>query len=195
MARLSPESRRELLRLAREAVGCAARRQKHRVPAPGDPALLRPGGAFVTLRRGGELRGCIGTFRDSEPLYRAVAEMGQAAAAEDPRFPRVTPEEVAGLDVEISVLSPLRPVADPAEVEVGRHGVCVVRGPYRGVLLPQVAVEQGWDREAFLDHTCRKAGLPAEAWRRGAEILVFEAEVFGTADEEEPGADPGRPEP
>jgi AmmeMemoRadiSam system protein A len=140
----------------------------------------------VTLKRGAELRGCIGTFRESDPIYRAVAEMGRAAAAEDPRFPRVTPEEVPELGVEISVLSPLRPVADPAEVEVGRHGVCVVEGARRGVLLPQVAVEWGWDRETFLDQTCRKAGLPPDAWRHGAQILVFEAEVFGTADAEDP---------
>jgi AmmeMemoRadiSam system protein A len=112
--------------------------------------------------------------------------MGRAAAAEDPRFPRVTPEEVPELGVEISVLTPLRPVADPAEVEVGRHGVCVVEGARRGVLLPQVAVEWGCDRETFLDQTCRKAGLPPDAWRHGAQILVFEAEVFGTADVEDP---------
>ncbi len=186
MATLSPDNRKELLRVAREAVRCAAERRAFRVGPPNDPALLRPGGAFVTLKRGGELRGCIGTFRESESIYRAVAEMGRAAAAEDPRFPRVTPEEVPELGVEISVLSPLRPVADPAEVEVGRHGVCIADGARRGVLLPQVALEWGWDRETLLDQTCRKAGLRPDAWRHGAQILVFEAEVFGTADAEEP---------
>ncbi len=191
MAKLSPGSRKELLRVAREAVECAARRRRGSVSPPRDPALLRPGGAFVTLKRGGELRGCIGTFRESDPIYRSVAEMGKAAAEEDPRFPRVAPEEVPDLDVEISVLSPLRPVADPAEVEVGRHGVCVVEGAHRGVLLPQVAVEWGWDRETFLAQTCRKAGLPPDAWRHGARILVFEAEVFGTADCDEPRVDSG----
>jgi len=191
MATLSSNSRRELLRVAREAVLRAAERRGFHVSPPSDPALLRPGGAFVTLKRGGELRGCIGTFRESDPIYRAVAEMGRAAAAEDPRFPRVTPEEVPELGVEISVLTPLRPVADPAEVEVGRHGVCVVEGVRRGVLLPQVAVEWGWDRETFLDQTCRKAGLPPDAWRHGAQILVFEAEVFGTEHAEEPRAGGG----
>ncbi|MFU8857738.1 MAG: AmmeMemoRadiSam system protein A [Deferrisomatales bacterium] len=179
---LTPGERQELLRLARRSVEAAARRSRSPAPAPEAASLCRAGGAFVTLHRAGQLRGCIGTFETSEPLYRTVAEMARSAAMGDPRFAPVTPAEVPELDVEISVLSPLVRAERPEEVEVGRHGVYIIDGNYRGVLLPQVAVEHGWDRETFLDQTCRKAGLPPGAWRRGGTIYVFEAEVFGESD-------------
>ncbi|MBE0617961.1 MAG: AmmeMemoRadiSam system protein A, partial [Proteobacteria bacterium] len=120
------------------------------------------------------------------PLYRTVAEMARAAAVDDPRFAPVRPEAVDGLEVAISVLSPMREVRGPEEVEVGRHGVYLVRGAHRGVLLPQIAVEYGWDRETFLEQTCRKAGLPPGAWQEDTTIYVCEAEVF--AEEEVGGS-------
>ncbi len=175
---LSPEARRELLAIARESVRQGLRGRRYVPDPPTRPELARPAGAFVTLHEAGALRGCIGTFQADRPLYRNVAEMARAAAFEDPRFPPLRPEEFGRIDLEISVLSPMRR-ARPEEVEVGRHGVYIVHGLHRGVLLPQVAVEQGWDRETFLDHTCLKAGLPPGAWRHGAEVYVFEAEVFG----------------
>ena len=183
MEALGPEARRELLRIAREAIRAGLRGRRYVPEEPADPALRRPAGVFVTLHENGALRGCIGTFQSDRPLYRNVAEMAQAAAFEDPRFPPLRPEEFPRVDLEISVLSPMERVPDPREVQVGRHGLYIVQGPRRGVLLPQVAVEQGWDRETFLAQTCLKAGLPPDAWSRGAEIYVFEAEVFGEKDE------------
>ena len=138
-----------------------------------------PSGCFVSLHEtSGRLRGCIGTFSADEPLWQNVRDMGIAAATRDPRFPSLKAGELADCVVEISVLSPSR-VASADEVEVGVHGVTVRKGTRRGVLLPQVAVSQGWDRETFLDHTCLKAGLGADDWRDGSvEIAVFSAEVF-----------------
>jgi len=182
MPSLSPQARKKLLSIAREAIEAGLHGRPYTPREPSDPQLRRRAGAFVTLHERGALRGCIGTFRDDLPLYRNVAEMARAAAFEDPRFPPLGREEFDRVDLEISVLTPMRRVTHPEEVEVGRHGLCVVQGPYRGVLLPQVAVEHGWDRETFLSHTCLKAGLPPDAWKRGAEILVFEAEVFGEKD-------------
>jgi len=141
--------------------------------------LLRPAGAFVTLHKAGRLRGCIGTFEAQEPLAQMAVRMGAAAAVQDPRFSPVTLEELDECEIEISVLSPPRPITSPDEIEIGRHGVQLGRGVHRGVFLPQVAPEQGWDRDTMLDHLCLKAGLPEDAWRRGpVELEVFTAEVF-----------------
>ncbi|MBP2674612.1 MAG: hypothetical protein H6Q84_1452 [Deltaproteobacteria bacterium] len=140
--------------------------------------LAAPGAAFVTLKKKGRLRGCIGYTEPVAPLYKVVQECAVAAATEDPRFPPVSAEELPSLRAEISVLTPLEPIR-PEEVEVGRHGLMVTRGRFRGLLLPQVPLEQGWDRETFLDQTCVKAGLPSDAWRRGATLQAFTAEVFG----------------
>jgi AmmeMemoRadiSam system protein A len=147
--------------------------------------LAAPGAAFVTLTKNGRLRGCIGYTEAVAPLYRVVQECAVAAATEDPRFPPVSSSELPSLRVEISVLTPLFPIL-PEEVEVGRHGLMVTQGRMRGLLLPQVPVEQGWDRVTFLDQTCVKAGLPASAWRRGATLRAFTAEVFGEGGK--PGA-------
>lgn len=133
----------------------------------------------MTLELGGHLRGCIGTFRSAEPLYWVVEKMAVAAALYDPRFPPVPAEELAAIDIEISALTPLRVIDDPSIIEVGVHGLYITQDDQGGVLLPQVATEWGWDREEFLTQTCHKAGLPANAWRKGATIEVFEAEVFG----------------
>jgi AmmeMemoRadiSam system protein A len=178
---LSDNERVKLLKIARETIfSQVSRGRKPSLEAPEEPGLSERCGAFVSLHSRGALRGCIGTFMASVPLHETVMDMAVAAATEDPRFEPVRPHELREIDIEISVLSPLRRVADPAEVEVGKHGVYITRGRHRGVLLPQVATEYGWDRETFLEHTCHKAGLPPEAWKEpGTIIEVFTAEVFG----------------
>jgi AmmeMemoRadiSam system protein A len=132
----------------------------------------------VTLHLAGQLRGCVGFVQPTRGLYHTVIEAALSAAFHDPRFLPVSEEEAPGLQVEVSVLSPLKPIA-PEEVVVGRHGLVVSRGLYRGLLLPQVAVEQEWDVATFLEQTCLKAGLPADAWKHGATLQAFTAEVFG----------------
>jgi len=177
---IGPEDRRRLLEIARASIESHLRTGRLPDLAVAEPALLRKQGCFVSLHGGGALRGCIGTFSEDQPLWRAVAEMAVAAATRDPRFPPVQPSELEGISLEISVLTPRRPIADVSEIEVGRHGLWLERGSCKGVLLPQVATEEGWDRETFLAHTCMKAGLPATAWRDPqTRIEVFEAEVFG----------------
>ena len=150
--------------------------------APGrdeHPVLGRPLGAFVTITLGGDLRGCIGTIVGREPLEENVWRMARAAALEDPRFPPLTVREWAQADLEISVLDELTPCPDPARIEVGRHGLALQYGGRTGVFLPQVPVEQGWDRLAYLDNLCRKAGLPQGTWRLpGARLFWYEAQVF-----------------
>jgi AmmeMemoRadiSam system protein A len=152
------------------------------LPAAAAPLLrLEPRGAFVTLHLEGQLRGCVGFVQAARGLSHTIAEAAVSAAFHDPRFPPVSLEEAPGLRVEISVLSPLQAIA-PEEIVAGRHGLVVSRGPYRGLLLPQVAVEQEWDALTFLEQTCLKAGLPADAWKRGATVEAFTAEVFGEAE-------------
>jgi AmmeMemoRadiSam system protein A len=140
-------------------------------------ALRTPCGAFVTLYKEGRLRGCIGHIGALRPLWATVRECVKAAALDDPRFDPVTPAELPSLRIEISILSPLVDVA-PQQVEVGRHGLLISRGAQRGLLLPQVAVEWNWDRGQFLEETCLKAGLPADAWQHGAKIQAFTAQVL-----------------
>jgi AmmeMemoRadiSam system protein A len=145
-----------------------------------DEALRRPAGAFVTLRKNGDLRGCIGSIRAMEPLYRAVASSAVSAAFRDPRFFPVRHEEMTQLELEISVMGPIEQVRDVTEIEVGRDGLIISQGRFAGLLLPQVATEHGWDRDTFLDQTCMKAGLPAGSWRsHETRIEKFAAEVFG----------------
>ncbi|MHB8834294.1 MAG: AmmeMemoRadiSam system protein B [Candidatus Methylomirabilia bacterium] len=179
LGRLDGAARAELLGIARRAIAETVRGSQRFESKSANPALQTPQGAFVTITIGGQLRGCIGTFREDTPLFRTVAQMAQAAAREDPRFPPLTAAELPKIHVEISALTPMKPVADVAEIEVGRHGLYITRGFNSGVLLPQVATEYGWDRTTFLEQTCRKAGLPKNAWQEGAKILSFEAEVFG----------------
>jgi AmmeMemoRadiSam system protein A len=143
------------------------------------PGLKGAWGAFVTLQEKGELRGCIGHMWSNEELYRLVQQMAVAAATEDPRFEPVQQEELADIDIEISVLSPMQLVKDVSEIQVGRDGLYIVAGPYAGVLLPQVATEWGWDRDEFLREVCLKAGLPSDAWKKGATLYRFSAQVFG----------------
>jgi AmmeMemoRadiSam system protein A len=144
------------------------------------PALDAPGAAFVTIHVGGALRGCIGTLERRRSLWSVVGEMAAAAATRDPRFPPMDVTDLQAMTVEISVLSPDIVIHAPEQIEIGRHGLDVRRDGARGLLLPQVAVEHGFDREKFLAATCRKAGLPANAWHDDETVIrVFEAEVFG----------------
>jgi len=138
-------------------------------------------GAFVTLKCDGELRGCLGTLECREPLAEEIARLARSTAHEDPRFDPVRPSELPHLRVEVSVLGPLELIdpLDPDAFVIGRHGLVVEQGRRRGLLLPQVATEWNWTRDEFLAHTCRKAGLPADAWKRGATVYRFDAVVFG----------------
>jgi len=170
-----------LVTLARTAIAAAVRGDHSPVP-PAGGVYARHAGAFVSLHHHGDLRGCIGQPEPRGSLGEVIVHCARAAALEDPRFTPVQPDELQALDVEVSVLTPPVPVADPSTIVVGRHGLIVSRDGRRGLLLPQVAVEWGWTREEFLEHTCRKAGLPLDAWRRGAEVFAFEAEIFNEAD-------------
>ncbi len=136
-------------------------------------------GAFVTLHKKGMLRGCIGNIRGNQPLHRTVAMMAEEAAFHDPRFRPVSREELEDLEIEISVLTPLRRIEDVEEIEVGKHGIYIERGLFTGLLLPQVATDHGWGRETFLEHTCHKAGLHKDAWKEeDTEIHIFSADIF-----------------
>ncbi len=176
-AEYSTEERQLLLRLAHESIEAALEERSLDLTAPSEH-LAEFRGAFTTLHLLGKLRGCIGYVFPNQPLYRTVADTARSAAFEDPRFLPVTRPEAPILKVEISVLSTLRPIL-PEQIEIGKHGLVVNHGGRRGLLLPQVPVEWEWDRETFLAQTCLKAGLPADAWLRGAELQAFTAEVFG----------------
>ena len=176
----SPEERRLLLELAHRAIQSALEDREIDL-APPSAHLAEPRGAFTTLHLAGQLRGCVGYVAAVHSLYRTVAETAVAAAFHDTRFHPVGEQEAPHLEIEISVLSPLRPI-QPREIEIGRHGLVVARGGQRGLLLPQVPLEYGWDAETFLEETCHKAGLPGDAWQQGATIEGFTAEVFGEKD-------------
>ncbi|MHB0936489.1 MAG: AmmeMemoRadiSam system protein A [Armatimonadota bacterium] len=173
----SPEQQRFLLQLARQSVAAAVTDGKLLTISEVDDVFRPELGVFVTLTKFGQLRGCIGFPEPALPLFQAVIHSAASAALQDPRFPAVAPVELDDLHIEISVLSPLQP-ATAEEVEVGMHGLVIEHGRARGLLLPQVPVEWGWNRDEFLAHTCRKAGLHADAWREGASLFTFTAEVF-----------------
>jgi AmmeMemoRadiSam system protein A len=177
---LSDEDKRYLKDLVRLSIaGRLSGRGPATPPDPPSELLRRELGAFVTLKRGGQLRGCIGNIIGQGPLYRTVWDMARAAAFEDPRFRPLAAAEQDDLELEISVLGPVERCPDPQLVEIGRHGLIMRQGGRQGLLLPQVPVEWGWDREQFLGQTCRKAGLPATAWRQPqTEIYWYEAVVF-----------------
>jgi AmmeMemoRadiSam system protein B/AmmeMemoRadiSam system protein A len=145
-----------------------------------DSAILKENrGAFVTIQKKGQLRGCIGYIEGRGPLHKTIEEMAEAAALRDPRFTPVTERELPDLEIEISVLTPLRKITDVREIEVGKHGIYILKGWLSGLLLPQVATEYGWDRQTFLEHTCQKAGLPSNAWKdKDTEIYIFSADIF-----------------
>ena len=174
----SPEDRARLLLVARAAIVA------HVTSAPPPPiertgVLARLGGAFVTIHRRGDLRGCIGHIEPNEPLGDVVPRCAVAACSRDPRFPSVSASELPEIQLELSLLGPLEAIAGPDDIEIGRHGLVVQRGWHRGLLLPQVATDWGWDAPAFLAQTCHKAGLPPDAWRHDAALWRFDAEVFG----------------
>jgi AmmeMemoRadiSam system protein A len=173
----SPEERMLLLQLAHQSIAAALEQREISLVSP-TLHLSEPRGAFATLYYNGALRGCVGYVFPVAPLYRTVAESARGAAFDDSRFPPVTRIEAPELEVSLSILSPPEPI-QPAEVEIGRHGLLVSLGVCRGLLLPQVPVEHGWDRITFLEQTCKKAGLPSSAWQAGAELQAFTAEVFG----------------
>lgn len=167
-----------LLQTAREAIGARLASRSPRYPAPG-PGLSAPCGVFVTLKIDGHLRGCIGHITSARPLVETVKEVALSSAFEDPRFSPLRAEEWGRVHLEVSVLSPFEQITDVNRIEVGVHGIMIRQGGHSGLLLPQVAGEQGWDRDAFLSHTCLKAGLPRDAWSRPqTRIEIFSAQVF-----------------
>ncbi len=174
---ISEADQKSLLALARRALEArVAGARLSEVACTG--ALALRCGAFVSIHCGDDLRGCLGRLTVDWPLGQTIVHLGGAVADSDPRFPPVTLHELATLQIEISLLTPERPLTSIEDIEVGRHGLIVEQGRARGLLLPQVATDHAWDRETFLEHTCLKAGLPRDAWRTGARILVFEALVF-----------------
>jgi len=143
------------------------------------PILKENRGAFVTIQKRGQLRGCIGYIEGHGPLHKTIEKMAEAAAFNDPRFTPVQEKELPELDIEISVLTPLKRIADANEIQVGKHGIYIKKGWSSGLLLPQVATEYGWERQTFLEHTCQKAGLPSNAWKeKDTEIYIFSADIF-----------------
>ena len=181
--KLTKEERRELLNIARTSVSSYVNASGADISTSLD-GLQRKGGVFVTIHKHGNLRGCIGIFASDNPLYKTVAEMAAKAAFKDPRFSPLTKDELKEIDFEISVLSPLREINDTKEIEIGRHGIYITKGASSGVLLPQVAIEQGWDLETFLSHTCIKAGLPMDEWQRDVKIEIFSAQIFAEKEDQ-----------
>jgi AmmeMemoRadiSam system protein A len=178
MSVLTDHQRRELLALAWASIRAEVISHTRVDPSSGD--LPDASGVFVTIKRRGTLRGCLGTLKNRDGLASEVIRCAADSATEDPRFPPVTVEELEELSIEISVLGPCEPIEPhPDAFTIGVHGLVAERGQHRGLLLPQVAAEWGWTGEQFLRQTCVKAGLPPDAWRHGTRIYRFAAEVFG----------------
>ena len=175
---ISRKERKLLLEIARNAL--ESHYEKGSLPAreETEPLLLEKRGCFVCIKINGKLRGCIGNFVSDQPLYQLVREMAVSAATRDPRFYPMSKEELGESTLEISVLTPLQKVSDIDDIVPGKHGLYIEKNMARGVLLPQVASEYGWDRETFLSQTSIKAGMQADAWKEGATIYIFGAEVF-----------------
>lgn len=173
-----------LLTLARETIAQYLKEHKIGAAKSADAALNAPCGVFVTLHEQGELRGCIGNMTAAQPLVESVRDMAIASATEDPRFAPLRLAELAHVDIEISVLSPLEKVRSADDIVLGKHGVVVKKGFSSGVFLPQVALETRWSKEEFLSYLClHKAGIPADSWKDPrTELYVFTAEVFGEKD-------------
>ena len=179
---LNKNQKKILLEIARKTIEKAVNNEK--LPdftdlVKNDPVLHEKCGAFVTIHKDGNLRGCIGNIASSIPLWQTVKKMAVEASLRDPRFLPVSPSEVKDLDIEISVLSPFEKIDDINKIEVGKHGLFIKHGFYQGLLLPQVATEYGWDRIQFLEHTCLKAGLYRDCYKeKKCEIYIFSATVF-----------------
>ena len=188
---LDADAREALLRIARDAILAHVMRDPFDF-AQGRPAETWPpalattlAGVFVSIHKHGDLRGCIGHIEADRPLAHVVAQCAVSACTSDPRFPAVSAGELPEIRIELSVLGPLETITGPDAIEVGRHGLLVEGDGRRGLLLPQVAVEWKWDAPTFLAQTCRKAGLPMDAWQRGATVWRFEADVFGENEKRE----------
>ena len=181
---MNEEQKKILLKVAKDTVTAGVSRKPVYKPETDDPDLLVEVGCFVTLKNGGELRGCIGQFTADRPLIEMVAQMAVSSSMHDPRFggDRITVDELPQLDIEISVLSPMVKTDDPLSLRLGIDGIYIVKGRRSGCFLPQVATETGWDTESFLSYCCaHKAGLKPDAWRNDpdVEVYLFTAEVFG----------------
>lgn len=176
---LTKKEQKELLKIARDTIVTQVTTGKIPAASSTSAGLNLHSGCFVTIKQKGELRGCIGNFVSDQPLYLLVQEMAVSAAIRDPRFYPMKPHDLAEFTLDISVLSPLQQISSVDEIKVGKHGIYIVKGSYRGVLLPQVATEYGWNRDQFLRHTCIKAGLPEDAWQGECNIFIFSAQVFG----------------
>lgn len=180
---LTKQEQAVLLGIARNAITSYLRTGTIVEPTREEKALNQHLGCFVTLTQADQLRGCIGTFTSERPLCKEVAVMAVTAATEDPRFYPMREDDLDNFSIEISVLSPLRKTKDPAEIIVGVHGIYLEKDGQRGVLLPQVAIEQQWDRETFLQHTCYKAGLKKNDWQTAdCNIYLFTAQIMREAD-------------
>lgn len=176
---LSDEEKEILQKIARSSIESKLLGKKFPEIEITSETLKEKRGAFVTLQKHGNLRGCIGYIRAQRPLHETIREMALAAAFQDNRFNPVTKDELKDLEIEISVLTPLRKIDNIEEIEVGKHGIYIIKGFYSGILLPQVATEYGWDRKTFLEHTCTKAGLPNDAWKeKDTEIYIYSADIF-----------------
>ncbi|KPJ63110.1 MAG: hypothetical protein AMS15_01770 [Planctomycetes bacterium DG_23] len=178
--------KKELLSIARQAVEAAVRGEKLPELKSTTEELQTKSGVFVTIKNKGRLRGCLGQFTSELPLYQTVTEMAVASATQDPRFlgDPITPAELSEIDIEISVLSPLKRLENPLDFELGKHGISIKRGLRSGCFLPQVATETAWSKEEFLSHCCwSKAGLQPDAWKdKDTEISVFTAEIIEEKD-------------
>jgi len=176
--KLTRKEQQQLLALARETIVEYVKNGHAEEIPPKDGGLDSKSGCFVTIKSQDNLRGCIGCFSSEKPLWQTVQEFAIAAASRDPRFYPLHPEELDDITIEISVLSNLTKIESIDEIVVGTHGLYIEKNMYRGVLLPQVATEYGWDKTTFLKHTCQKAGLEPDAWQSGADIYIFSAQIF-----------------
>jgi len=175
---LTKDQEKSLLKLARQTITHFLQKGKPPAIKTDDETFKQKRGAFVTLKVRDQLRGCIGYPMPFKPLYETIVDVAISAATKDFRFPSLDQKELRETKIEISVLSLVKPIKNISEIEVGRHGIIISKGPNKGLLLPQVPVEWGWDRETFLNHGCMKAGLEEDAWKKGAQIEIFSAQVF-----------------
>ena len=176
---LTDEEKKILHNIALTAITKKLRNESPVLPMAKTDTLNEKRGAFVSLHKHGQLRGCIGYVHGVKPLAKAINDMAIAAAFQDPRFSTLQENELSDLDIEISVLTPMKQISNINEIEVGKHGLMMIKGPYSGLLLPQVATQYNWDRQTFLSETCHKAGLPIDAWKDDeTEIYIFSAEIF-----------------
>jgi len=182
--KLTGPERRLLLKIARQAIETELAGLPFSLPGVTNPNLLEHRVAFITLHEHGRLRGCIGTFSANRPLFEVVGDMAISSAFKDSRFRPLRSSEFKEIDLEISALTPLIPITDINEIKIGTHGIYIIQEPFHGVLLPQVATKNGWDRLTFLNQTCMKAGLASGCWKdQATQINIFSAEIFGEKSE------------